>query len=55
MLVIALEDDWRYILKFMMSFFVQIIIFVNNLKQPLHKRNSFKNILKEDYKKALKS
>ena len=33
------------------------LILVNNTKQPLHARNSFKNkiyILKEDYQKALK-
>ena len=27
------------------------LILVNNLKQPLHARNSFKDILEEDYKK----
>ena len=33
-------------------------LFVNNSKQPLHARNSFKkkiDILKEDYQKHLKS
>ena len=30
------------------------IYLVNNPKQPLHAINSFKNILKEDYQKALK-
>ena len=29
-------------------------IFVNNPKQSLHARNSFKDILKKDYQKALK-
>ena len=30
------------------------IILLNNPKQPLHARNDFKGILKEDYQKALK-
>ena len=30
------------------------LILVNNPKQPLHAKNSFKDILKEDYQKALK-
>ena len=30
------------------------LIFVNNPKQSLHARNSFKDILKKDYQKALK-
>ena len=30
------------------------LILVNNPKQPLHTRNSLKDILKEDYQKAFK-
>ena len=30
------------------------LIFVNNPKQPLHARNSFKDILKKDYQKVFK-
>ena len=30
------------------------VILVNNPKQPLHARNSFKDILKGDYQKPLK-